>query len=155
MDEALKEAQVKRIPIEAEMDRARIDQTRANIEISRGNAERQRKIAESQVSLNDARKKAIESGKWQKTTVYNPETDTIEEVWTNPNGSVQPIGPSGWAEMARRQDAERMKRTQAQQAGANSRAAATTREIVRGWTLDPDFVMAVGWIVIGMADNPE
>lgn len=33
--------------------------------------------------------------------------------------------------------------------------AGTTPEIVRGWTLDPNFVMAVGWIVIGMADNPE
>jgi hypothetical protein len=123
MDEALKDAQVEAIPRQAEMDKARIDQTRANIEISRGNAERQRRIAESQVSLNEARKKAIETGKWQKTTVYNPETDTIEEVWTNPNGAVQPIGPSGRAEMARRQDAERMRRTQAQQAGANSRTA--------------------------------
>jgi hypothetical protein len=33
--------------------------------------------------------------------------------------------------------------------------AGTTSEIVRGWTLNPNFVMAVGWIVIGMADNPE
>ena len=36
-----------------------------------------------------------------------------------------------------------------------AREAGTMPEIVRGWTLDPDFVMAVGWIVIGMADNPE
>jgi hypothetical protein len=36
-----------------------------------------------------------------------------------------------------------------------ARAAGVTPEIVRGWTLDPDFVMAVGWIVIEMADNPE
>jgi hypothetical protein len=124
MDEELKRGQVEAIPRQSEMDRARIDQTRANIEISRGTTERQQKIAESQVSLNEARKKAIETGKWQKTTVYNPETDTIEEVWTNPNGAMQPIGPSGRAEMTRRQDAERMKRTQAQQAGASSRTAA-------------------------------
>jgi hypothetical protein len=36
-----------------------------------------------------------------------------------------------------------------------AREAGTMPEIVRGWTLNPDFVMAVGWIVIGMADNPE
>jgi hypothetical protein len=36
-----------------------------------------------------------------------------------------------------------------------AREAGTMPEIVRGWTLDPDFVTAVGWIVIGMADNPE
>jgi hypothetical protein len=32
--------------------------------------------------------------------------------------------------------------------------AETTPEIVREWTQDPDFVMAVGWCVIGLADNP-
>jgi len=36
-----------------------------------------------------------------------------------------------------------------------AREAGTMPEIVRGWTLNPDFVMAVGWIVVGMADNPE
>lgn len=34
-----------------------------------------------------------------------------------------------------------------------AREAGTRPEIVCGWTLDPDFVMAVGWMVIGMADN--
>jgi hypothetical protein len=34
-----------------------------------------------------------------------------------------------------------------------ARKAGTTPEIVRGWTLDPAFVMAVGWFVIGLADN--
>jgi hypothetical protein len=34
-----------------------------------------------------------------------------------------------------------------------AREAGTMPEIVRGWTLNPDFVTAVGWIVIGMADN--
>jgi len=36
-----------------------------------------------------------------------------------------------------------------------AREAGTMPEIVRGWTLDPDFVMSIGWIVVGMADNPE
>ncbi|HEU0179427.1 MAG TPA: hypothetical protein VFV58_34785 [Blastocatellia bacterium] len=28
-------------------------------------------------------------------------------------------------------------------------------EIVRGWTLDPAFVIAIGYVVIGLADNGE
>jgi hypothetical protein len=36
-----------------------------------------------------------------------------------------------------------------------ARRAETTPETVREWTKDPDFVMAVGWFAIGLADNHE
>lgn len=34
-------------------------------------------------------------------------------------------------------------------------AAGVLPEIVRGWTLDPAFVTAIGWIVVGLADNQD
>jgi hypothetical protein len=34
-----------------------------------------------------------------------------------------------------------------------ARAAGVTPETVREWTEDPDFVMAIGWTVVGRADN--
>lgn len=34
-----------------------------------------------------------------------------------------------------------------------AKAAGVTPETVREWTEDPDFVTAVGWAVVGLADN--
>jgi hypothetical protein len=34
-----------------------------------------------------------------------------------------------------------------------AKAAGVTPEVVREWTEDPDFVMAIGWAVVGLADN--
>lgn len=36
-----------------------------------------------------------------------------------------------------------------------ARRAETTPEVVREWTQNPNFVMAVGWVVVGLADNRE
>lgn len=36
-----------------------------------------------------------------------------------------------------------------------ARKAGVTPETVREWTQDPDFVMAVGWCIVGLSDNHE
>jgi hypothetical protein len=33
--------------------------------------------------------------------------------------------------------------------------AGVTADVVRGWAEDPLFIAAIGWLVIGLADNPE
>jgi hypothetical protein len=33
--------------------------------------------------------------------------------------------------------------------------AGVTADVVRGWAEDPLFIAALGWLVIGLADNPE
>lgn len=122
-DESLKRGQVDLLPIQADQERAQTEQMRANVNIAQQNAERQRQETESRISLNKAREKAIETGKWVKAMVYNPATGVIEEVWTNPNGQVQTIGESGQAKISERKDAAAMQRTQTQQAGATGRTA--------------------------------
>jgi len=36
-----------------------------------------------------------------------------------------------------------------------ARKAGVTPETVLAWTKDPNFVAAIGWIVVGLADNHE
>jgi len=123
MDEAIKQAQVNRIPLETEKERAQIDQIRGNLDVARQNAERQKALTQSQIDLNKARADAARTGTPQKTDRVNLATGAIETVLVYPNGDERVVGRSAEAALAEWRDREAMKRTKYSESAATGRTA--------------------------------
>ena len=116
LDLALKAAQVNKIPLDAENERAKV-------QIARDAEERQRLEAQSRIALNQAEILAKQTGQAKLTKLVNPETKQIDEVWVFPDGRKVIQGPSGDAEMERRRDAATMERTKYSESAATGRTA--------------------------------
>jgi hypothetical protein len=123
MDEALKQGQVNRIPLDLEAERAKIEGTRAATEIARRNANRQDALTQSQIELNKARAVAAETGRPQKVDRVNQATGEIETVFVYPNGDELLIGGSAAAKISHERNESAERRVSAQQAGATGRTA--------------------------------
>jgi hypothetical protein len=135
MDETLKQAQVNRIPLDEEAERAKIAGTRAATEISRRTANRQDALTQSQIKLNDARAEAAQTGKAVMQDIVGDDGQ-IRTYQVFPNGAMVEKGGSAKAAMneqniksrekiATSHDRSAESRVGMQQGGANTRNAAT------------------------------
>jgi hypothetical protein len=122
MDEALKQAQVDRIPVDLEAERAKIEGTRAATEIAKRNANRQDALTQSQVELNRARAEAARTGKPIIKDVYD-EDGRVRTYQVFGDGSMVELGGSAAAAISRERNESAERRTQAQQTGATNRTA--------------------------------
>jgi hypothetical protein len=136
MDEAIKQGQVDRIPIDAEREKAQTDQIRSQIEIGRQNADRQKMLTDAQADYYRAKAEAARTGNPKVTDRVNLTTGEIERVQVFPDGHEQVVGGSAAAainqsniqsrkEIAAGHDQTSLQRTAAAQGGANARNTAT------------------------------
>jgi len=135
IEDALGQAAVDKIPREAAMDQAKIEQVQTQNKVAIENAGRQKALTESQIKLNDARAKAAQTGKPVIQDVVD-ENGSIRTYQIFGNGEMVELGPSAKAatnkanitsreKIATQNNQSAERRVGMQQGSANARNAAT------------------------------